>query len=105
MLGVGELAHEELDRATAPRDDDAAPRRDELGDVFLGVEVDDRVIGERLAQLGLDLLVHAACVAADHEHPGGRAQLVLPISRTQRAHAKECRPSAMKPTATTPSMT
>ena len=48
MLRVGEFADDELDGAVAPRDDDAAARRDQRLQVLVGIEVDDQVIGKCL---------------------------------------------------------
>ena len=90
MLGVGELADDELHRAVAAGDDDAGARGEEVGQVLLGVEVDDQVVGEVRAELPLDLVVHAPGVAAEDEEAGGlHAARALPSRRIHRAHARE----------------
>src|SRR6202171_5515279 len=131
MLRVGELPHDELDRSIASRHDNRGPSGDELFEIFLGVELDDQVVGELGAKLLLDLSGHRPGFGADDQQlrglralrgtgtrartPAagrvplsggggsslGYAQLLLPSRRIQRAQANEWRPRATKPSATT----
>src|SRR4029077_14636942 len=118
VLGVHQPPNDPPNGSVAARDDDQAAWRDQLLQVHLGVEFDDHAAFEGFAEPGFDRRRHRTRLGAQDQQAAsgpGRALALgmgrrghydrLPMSRIQRAQAREWRPSATNPRAMTPNRT